>query len=104
MKPVDILIVQVYMQKTDNDDKEVGKIYDKICNLLHEEGWGQVNAIVIGDFNSIVGEGSTDKAVGTFGLSRRNERDKLLINFCRQYDLLVIINTTGLKWETLTKK
>ena len=34
----------------------------------------RVNAIVMGDFNSIVGEGSTDKVVGPFGLCRRNER------------------------------
>jgi hypothetical protein len=40
-----------------------------------------VNAIVMGDFNSIMGEGFTDKVVGPFGLGKRNERDKILINF-----------------------
>jgi hypothetical protein len=28
----------------------------------------------MGDFNSIMGEGSTDKVVGPFGLCKRNER------------------------------
>ena len=52
-----------------------------------------MNAIIImGDFNSIVGEGSTDKMVGPFGLVKRNERDKVLINFCKQHDL-VVMNT-----------
>ena len=43
-----------------------------------------MNAIVMGDFNSIVGEESTDKEVGPFGLGRRNERGKMLIDFCKQ--------------------
>ena len=43
----------------------------------------RVNAIVMGDFNSIVGEGSTDKVVGLFGLGKRNERDNMLINRAR---------------------
>jgi hypothetical protein len=49
-----------------------------------------VNARVMGDFNSIVGEGFTDKVVGPFGLGRRNERGKMLIGFCKQYDLVVM--------------
>jgi hypothetical protein len=51
-----------------------------------------VNAIVMGDFNSIVGEGSTNKVVGPFGFCKRKERGKMLINFCRQ-QVLVGINT-----------
>jgi hypothetical protein len=49
-----------------------------------------VNAIVMGNFNSIVGEGPTDKVVGTFGLGRKNERGKMLIDFCKQHDLVVM--------------
>ena len=43
----------------------------------------------MGYFNSIVAEGSTNKVVGPFGLSKRNEIDKMLINFCKQHDLVV---------------
>ena len=49
-----------------------------------------MNAIVMGDFNSIVGEGFTDKVVGPFGLDRRNERGKMLIDFCKQHDLIMM--------------
>ena len=45
---------------------------------------------VMGDFNSIVGEVSTDKVVELFGLGERNERGKMLIDFCKQHDLLVM--------------
>ena len=44
------------------------------------------------DFNSIVGEESTDKVVGPFGLGRKNERGEMLIEFCKQHDL-VVMNT-----------
>jgi hypothetical protein len=37
--------------------------------MLRQEGRGQVNAIVMGEFNSIMGEGSTDKIVRPFGLT-----------------------------------
>ena len=40
-KPVEIVLVQVY---------------EEISEILHQEGRGQVNAIVMGDFNSIMGK------------------------------------------------
>jgi hypothetical protein len=64
----------MYVPTTNHDYDEIEKLYKEISEILHQEGRDQVNAIVMGDFNSIVGEGSTDKVVGPFGLSRRNER------------------------------
>ena len=58
-----------------------------------------MNAIVMGDFNSVMGEGSTDKVVGHFGLGKRNERGKILIDFCKQHDL-VVMNTWFKKRKT----
>ena len=65
---------------TTNHDDEIEKLYEEISEILHQEGRGQVNAIMMGDFNSIVGEESTDKVVGPFGLGRKNERGKMLID------------------------
>ena len=63
-KPVDIVLVQVCMPTMDHDDDEIEKkCIEEISEILHQEGRGQVNAIVMEDFNSIVGEGSTDKVV-----------------------------------------
>jgi hypothetical protein len=94
-KPVDIVLVQVYMPTTNHDDDKIEKLYQEISEILHQEGRCQVNAIVMEDFNSIVGEGSTDKVVGPFGLGIRNERGKMLIDFCKQHDLVVM--NTGFK-------
>ena len=55
-KPVDIVLVQVYMPTTNHDDDEIEKLYEEISEILHQEGRGQVKAIVMGDFNSIVRE------------------------------------------------
>ena len=64
-EPVDIVLVQVYRPTTNHDDDEIEEMYEEI-----REGRGKVNAIVMGAFNSIVGEESTDKVVGSFGFSR----------------------------------
>ena len=82
-------MVQVYMPTTDRDDEDIEKMYYKINNIQHQEGRDQLNAIVMGDFDSIVGERSAIKVVGPFELCRRNERVKMLI-ICRQYNLVVM--------------
>ena len=38
-------------------------MYDEISETLHQEGRGQVNAIVIRGFRNIMGEGFTNKVV-----------------------------------------
>jgi hypothetical protein len=48
------------MPTTNHDDDEIEKVYEEISEILHQEGRGQVNVIVMGDVNTIVGEGSTD--------------------------------------------
>jgi len=90
VKPVDIVLAQVYMPTTNHDDIEIEKLYEEISEILHQEDRDQVNVIVMGDFNSIVGEGSTDKVERPFGLGKRNERGKMLIDFCKQHDLVVM--------------
>ena len=80
------------MPTRNHDDDEIEKLHEEISEILHKEGRGQVIVIVMGDFNSIMGEESTDKVVGPFGLGRKNDRGKMLIDFCKQHDL-VVINT-----------
>ena len=87
------------MPTTNHDDDEKEKLEDEISEILHQQERGQVNIRVMGDFNSIVGEGSTDKVVGLFGLCRRNETGKMLIDFCKQHDL-VVMNTWFKKRKT----
>ena len=55
-KPVDFVLLKMYMLTTNHDDDEIEKLYEQISEILHQKGRGQVNAIVMGDFNSIVGK------------------------------------------------
>jgi exonuclease III len=65
-EPVDILIMQVYMPTSEYED-EVEKAYDTIEKILQENGRGYTNSIILGDWNSIVGDKSYQTIVGSHG-------------------------------------
>jgi hypothetical protein len=68
----------VYMPKINHDNGEIEKLYEEISETLHQEGRGQVNAIVMGDFNSIVGEGFKDKEIGEARCSSTSASNMIL--------------------------
>src|SRR6476469_10455835 len=88
---VDMVIVQAYLPTTDNEDKEVEKLYDQLEKILGKQK-GTDNVIVMGDLNAVVGEGKEDRVEGKFGLGKRNHRCERLIEFCKSQNL-VITNT-----------
>ncbi|VVC44948.1 Endonuclease/exonuclease/phosphatase [Cinara cedri] len=47
------------------------------------------NVIVMGDMNATVGEGKELAIVGQFGLGTRNDRGRILIEFCTRNDLII---------------
>jgi len=55
----------------------------KSCNkeILGEDGKGDTNTIIIGYWNTVVGEESCRNIVGPHSLGRRNRRGQMLINF-----------------------
>jgi exonuclease III len=87
-EPVSILIVQVYMPTSDYEDDEVEELYDIIEEILEEDGKGQTNTIIMGDWNSV----AHHNTVGPYKLGRRNQRGQMLIDFCER-NRLVITNT-----------
>jgi hypothetical protein len=40
VKPVDIVLVQVYISTTNHDSDKIEKLYDEIGEILHQEGRG----------------------------------------------------------------
>ena len=90
-EPVDLVIIQVYMPTSEHEDTEVEEIYNQLNDLIEEEK-GNENLIVMGDWNSVIGEGKDGKEVGAFGLGTRNERGERLAEFCQQRKM-VIANT-----------
>ncbi|PNF37355.1 hypothetical protein B7P43_G17906 [Cryptotermes secundus] len=86
---LDILIIQVYMPTSEYEDDEVEKVYDTIEEILQEDGRGDTNSIILGDWNSIVGDEPYQNIVGSHGLGRRNHRGQMLIDFCERNGLIV---------------
>ena len=88
-EPVSILIMQVYMPTSEYEDDEAEKLYDTIEEILEEDGKGDTKNIILGDWNSIVGDEPYQNIVGSHGLGRRNHRCQMLIDFCERNGLIV---------------
>jgi exonuclease III len=50
------LIVQVYTPTSDYEDEEVEGIFWRIEDVLEEDGKGDTNTIIMGDWNGVVGD------------------------------------------------
>jgi len=64
-------------------------MYDIIEEILEEDGMGDTNTIVMGDWNSVVGDESYRNIAGPHCLGRKNHRGQMLINFCERNGLIV---------------
>jgi len=58
-EPVGILIMQVYVPTSMYED-EVEKLYDTTEEILEEDGKSETNNIILGDWNSVVGDESSE--------------------------------------------
>ncbi|KAL1446126.1 hypothetical protein WDU94_014018 [Cyamophila willieti] len=87
--PVDTLIIQVYMPTSNATDDFVDEIYKQIEEVIEENGKGQIRTIIMGDWNSVVGDESMEGIVGKYGYGKRNERGEKLIEFCKQFDFWI---------------
>ena len=86
-----MMIIQTYLPTIDYDDEEVEKLYDQLEAILGKQK-GIDNVNIMGDYNAVVGEGRENRVVEKFGLGKRNDRGKRLIEFCKSQHL-VITNT-----------
>ena len=88
-EPIHILMIQVYMPTSEHEDDEVEELYDITEESLEEDGKGNTNTIIMGYWNSDVGDESYRNIVGPHGLRRKNHRGQMLINFCERNGLIV---------------
>jgi hypothetical protein len=86
-EPVDMVIIQIYMPTTENDDEKIDKMYDQLEELIDKQK-GTDSVIIMGDWNAVVGEERDGKEVGEFGLGKRNDRGEQLVDFCRRYKMM----------------
>jgi len=69
------------MPTSDYKDEKVEEMCDKIEETLEEDGKGDTNTIILGDFNSVTGDKSYKIFVRPHGQKRRNHRCQMLIDF-----------------------
>ena len=77
------------MPTLEHEDDEMEALCDIIKEILEENGKGDTNTILIGDWNSVVVDESYRNIVGPHGLGRKNHRGQMLINFCERNGLIV---------------
>jgi len=88
-EPINILMIQVYMPTSEHENDEAEELYGIIEEILEEDGKGNTNTIIIGDWNSVTGDESCRNIAGPHGLGRKNHRGQMLINFCERNGLIV---------------
>jgi exonuclease III len=76
------------MPMSDYED-EVEELYDRIEDILEEDGKGDTNTIIMGDWNSAVSDKSNSNIYGPYGLGNRNKRGQMLIDFWERTGLVI---------------
>jgi hypothetical protein len=77
------------MPTSEYEDDEVEGLYDIIEEIIEEDGKGATNTIIMGDWNSVVGDKAHHNNVGSYGLGRRNQKGQMLIDFCERYGFVI---------------
>jgi len=88
-EPINILMMQMYMPISGHEDDAVEVLYGIIEEILEEDGKGNTNTIIMGNWNSVVGDESYRNIVGLHGLGRKNHRGQMLINSFERNGLIV---------------
>ena len=90
-KPFNIMVIQVYAPTSNAEEAEIERFYEDLQDL-RELTLKRDVLFIIGDWNAKVGSQEIPGVTGRFGLGRRNEAGKRLIEFCQENGL-VIANT-----------
>ena len=77
-------------------------VYGVIEEILEEDGKGNTNTIIMGEWNSVVGDEPYRNIAGPHGLGRKNHRGQMLINFCERNGLIVTTHGSGSLREDCT--
>ncbi|XP_065201196.1 craniofacial development protein 2-like [Planococcus citri] len=96
----EIRIIQVYAPTSAATESDSELFYEKLSELLMQQGEFLKDIFVMGDFNSQVGKGKNkdECVIGRYGYGKRNKRGWRLLRFCEEFNLK-IMNTFYKKRE-----
>lgn len=86
--PINVNIIQVYAPTSDSTEDEIEAFYNELKQLLRLTKEHEIN-LILGDFNSKIGEGRCEELVGPYGLGIRNDRGERLYQFCQEENMKV---------------
>jgi hypothetical protein len=66
------------------------ELYNIIEDILQEDGKGETNIIIMGNWNSAVADKSGRNVVGPQGLGRRNQSGQMLVDFSDRNKLVIL--------------
>ena len=89
-KPFNIMVIQVYALTSNAEEAEVEWFYENLQDLL-ELTRKKDTLFIIGNWNVNVGSQETPGVTGTFGLGLQNEAGQMLIEFCQENALLLLL-------------
>jgi exonuclease III len=82
-------IIQIYAPHEEKEDEEKDQFYEQLSETMQER---QGNVIVMGDFNSQLGEQQPheNKTIGKFSYGKRNNNGERLLNFAIEHNLSIM--------------
>ena len=80
-KPLNIMVIQVYVPTSNAEEAEVEQFYEDLQDLLELTPKKDI-FFIIGDWNAKVGSQEIPGATGKFGLGVQNEAGQRLTEFC----------------------
>ena len=84
-KPVETIIVQIYMPTSDCEENVSLAFYEDIEEVMKRLGGRKDRVVVVmGDFNSVIGESQVKEIVGPFSIGETNDKGQLLIDYCKE--------------------
>ena len=90
-RPSNLTIIQIYAPTTEAEESTITKFYMELQQIL-EDVPKKDAILIIGDWNSKVGDTEVPGVVAKHGLGKQNEAGEKLIEFCQE-NSLVITNT-----------
>ena len=91
-----IVSIQVYAPNESAEEAGKAQFYEELRETIKEHKKSKDQLIVMGDFNAKVGEKRENAVVGPFGMGERYGNGELLLDFCKEEDL-VLANGDRLK-------
>jgi exonuclease III len=85
-EPINILMIQVYMPTSEHEDDKVEELYGVIEEILEEDGKGNKNTIIMGDWNSVVGDEPCRNIVRPHRIKKKITEVKCLLTSVKELD------------------